>query len=144
MGKFHEKCDNATDTLTLCETEFGKKFGGYTPLAWGSPSSYMYKVDEKEESFIFSLTHGDKFTLVKKANSIRLDVLYGPTFGSGQDFIIRNKANEASDSTANINTSYFNSNYKNNDKGSWERFCGNPHSSSFKLREWEVWKVEFE
>ena len=105
-------------------------------MAWASPASYQYKVDEKEESFIFSLTHKDKFTLVKKTHSVRLDVLYGPTFGNGQDFIIRNKANEASDSTANINSAYYNSNYKKNDRASWEKFCGNSSCSSFKLKEW--------
>jgi hypothetical protein len=60
--KFHEKCDGVGDTLTVAWTEFDKKIGGYTPLKWSS-SNGLYAADNSKESFIFSLTHNDKFTL---------------------------------------------------------------------------------
>jgi hypothetical protein len=34
--RFHDTCDNIPNTLILCETEFGKKIGGFTPLCWES------------------------------------------------------------------------------------------------------------
>jgi hypothetical protein len=61
VKKFHEKCDGVGDTLTVAWTEFDKKIGGYTPLKWSSQDGYF--ADNSKESFIFSLTHNDKFTL---------------------------------------------------------------------------------
>ena len=31
---FHQKCDNIPNTVTLVKTQFGKVFGGFTPLTW--------------------------------------------------------------------------------------------------------------
>jgi hypothetical protein len=61
--KFHEKCDGVADTLTVIWTEFDKKIGCFTPLKWKSPKHIEWVADNSKESFIFSLTHKDKFTL---------------------------------------------------------------------------------
>jgi hypothetical protein len=38
-----------------------------------------------------------------------------------------------------------NPNYKQRDRVSWEKFCGNVNNSwHFMVKEWEVWRVEFE
>jgi hypothetical protein len=34
IERFHNICDNIPHTLTICETEFGKIVGGYTPIPW--------------------------------------------------------------------------------------------------------------
>ncbi len=39
VDEFHGNCDGIQSTLTVCETEFGKKIGGYNPLAWLSSSA---------------------------------------------------------------------------------------------------------
>ena len=40
---FYGKCDYITSTLTVCETEFGKKIGGYNPLVWSYDVNGTYK-----------------------------------------------------------------------------------------------------
>lgn len=62
IKKFHELCDNIPDTLTLVHNEFGKKFGGYTPVAWTSDKKH-WVADKSLKSFIFSIDMGEKFKL---------------------------------------------------------------------------------
>lgn len=64
IKKFHEKCDEVANTLTVVWTEFDRKIGGFTPLKWGSKDG-QYEVDDSDESFMFSLSHKDKFSLKK-------------------------------------------------------------------------------
>ena len=93
--------------------------------------------DDSKESFIFSLTHNDKFTLQQPDKAIYNYCDYGPTFGGGHDICVHDKANSNNSSYANICSSYHNEKYKKGDKASWERFHGNPKNShNFKVREW--------
>jgi hypothetical protein len=47
-------------------------------------------------------------------------------------------------SLGNVNHSYKNFSYKAADKETYKSFGGNPNDSSyFKLKEWEVWQIEF-
>jgi hypothetical protein len=91
--KFHEKCDGVTDTLTVIWTDFDKKIGGFTPLKWSSSQNGKWTADNSKESFIFSLSNNDKFTLQKPEGAIRNYQSHGPTFGSGHDFRVCDKAN---------------------------------------------------
>lgn len=51
--------------------------------------------DQIAESFVFSLTNGDKFVLQDQNYAFRYFTGYGPMFGNskGIDFFITNKAN---------------------------------------------------
>jgi hypothetical protein len=109
VKKFHEKCDGVGDTLTVAWTEFDKKIGGYTPLKWSSQNGCV--TDNSKESFIFSLTHNDKFTLEKPENAIQNYPYFGPIFGGGHDFVICDKANSSNNSAVNMCTSYHNTKY---------------------------------
>ncbi len=124
-------------------TEFDKKIGGFTPLKWSSPKDYECVPDNSKESFIFSLTHNDKFILTEPGKAIYNHQNYGPRFGHGRDLAVRDKANENNKSYANICTSYENDKYRNYEKGSWERFSGSKESYKFRVKEWEVWGVEW-
>ncbi len=62
IKRFHELSDNVTDTLTIAHNEFGKKFGGYTPVAWTSDKKH-WVADKSLRSFIFSIDMGEKFKL---------------------------------------------------------------------------------
>lgn len=42
VAKFHEKCDNIFDTLTLVRTTKQKVLGGYTPLPWELSDGQYY------------------------------------------------------------------------------------------------------
>jgi hypothetical protein len=61
VKRFHEKCDYIPNTLTVIRTEFDKKIGGFSVPEWGSQLGWA--ADNSKESFIFSLTNNDKFSL---------------------------------------------------------------------------------
>jgi hypothetical protein len=77
--------------LTLCQTVYGKIFGGYTPLVWDKTQSGYVK-DETTKSFVFSLTNNDKFILKDLQRTIYQRVDFGPIFGNN-DFYISDSAN---------------------------------------------------
>jgi hypothetical protein len=83
VKRFHEKCDGIADTVTVIWTEFDNKIGGFTPLKWSSPQDVTYATDNGKESFIFSLTHNDKFTLQKPEYTILNKADTGVAFGGG-------------------------------------------------------------
>ena len=112
-SKFHEKCDGIVNTLTVIETEFSRKIGGFTHLAWNSPpQGSEYKADNSNESFIFSLTNNDKFTLRTREHAVLNGRAYGPTFGGGFDFYVCDKADSQNLSYANVCRTYNNNNYR--------------------------------
>jgi hypothetical protein len=144
IKKFHEKCDGIPNTLTVVRTEFDKKIGGFNVPKWSNPHFSESAADNSKESFIFSLSHNDKFTLQKPEQAILNGSSYGPRFGAGADLDICEWANSSNKSSANICWSYHNEKYKYNDKLSLERFHGDTTgSANFKIKEWEVWAVEF-
>ncbi len=142
--KFHEKCDGIPNTLTVVRTEFDKKIGGFTPLKWSNPQKAEYAADNSKESFIFSLSNNDKFSLQKPENAILNAQGFGPIFGGGGDLRVCDKANSLNGNYTNICFSYRNEKYKFNDKASLERFNGDSTGSfNLKIKEWEVWAVEW-
>ena len=79
------------------------------------------------------MTFGDKFDLENKNEAVYHYSGYGPTFGKGFDLLIQNHANTNHFSYASVNYTYKNERYKNNDKQSWKRFCGNKNTNEFKV-----------
>ena len=65
----------------MIRNEFGKTIGGYTPLTWEEDKIKWYKVDEKKESFIFSLDMLEKMALLEKDYAIMVTNVDGPIFG---------------------------------------------------------------
>jgi len=85
---FHSKCDDKGPTVTVVYNTQGSVYGGYTSLAWQSPSSYEWKQDDK--AFLFQLPHScqklcRKFPSQKTNYSIYHNSSYGPSFGGGSD-----------------------------------------------------------
>ena len=107
IKKFHEKCDGIADTLTVISTEFNKKIGGFTPLKWKITQNVEWPTDNSRESFIFSLTHNDKFTLQQPEYAICNYPDRGPIFGYGRDLVVYDKSN-SNNSGASICESYHN------------------------------------
>ena len=89
IKKFHELCDNIPDTLTLVHNEFGKKFGGYTPVAWTSDKKH-WVADKSLKSFIFSVDMGEKFKLNLAQFAIASNPERGTTFGCCDICIVDN------------------------------------------------------
>lgn len=100
-----------------------KKIGGFTPLTWEKLDKGEYKIDESGESFVFSLTTNDKFTLKNNKCAIANDKAWGPSFGGTKDFLLTNQSN-TNFSVGAVNNFYYNENYKKDDQASLEKFHG--------------------
>ena len=57
---FHSKCDDMGPSLTIVQSEYGYRFGGYSKISWISHSKVFCIADS--DAFIFSLTHKTKHT----------------------------------------------------------------------------------
>ena len=105
--KFHEKCNNIPNTVTIIRSANGYAFGGFTTQAWHS--SGTWKADKN--AFIFSLTNADnnpqKFLIepINSDNAIYCYASYGPTFG--HDLHICDSANSNNSSFSNLGNNYY-------------------------------------
>ena len=90
--------------MTIIETEFGQRIGGFNPLAWDSSSGYSNDIENK--TFLFSLTTNDKLPLSKTSQSVYNLVYNGPSFGAGHDLHISDKSNVNSFSLCNVPYSF--------------------------------------
>ena len=105
---FHKYCDNNGPTLTLIKTINNKIFGGFTPLNWDI--SGVDKIDENNQTFIFSLNSMKKYDMINKDKSaICCNREYGPSFGASDFCILSNMkkgetyANEVTNFLSNNN-----------------------------------------
>ena len=106
---FHSKCDNKGPTITIVKSEKGNIFGGYTPIMWDS--SNCWGIDNKKESFLFSITRSSKHKLIKPKYAIDNCAVFGPTFGNGADLYISDECHLNESSYTELGDSY-ESNYK--------------------------------
>jgi len=89
--KFHSVCDNKGPTVVIVETTSGAVFGGYTDVSWASSSTYK----TSSTAFLFRLRPSMKHYVIKQGNvgnAVYHRSSYGPTFGGGHDFNIRDAA----------------------------------------------------
>lgn len=141
VANFHNTCNGQGQTITICENTYGKIIGGYTPLAWNSNGAYQ--VDGTMKSFTFSLTNNHKFVVQGNANHVYGNSSYGPTFSNHHDFYIADNCNQNFNSHANVNYMYKNTNYTAGNVNSYAMFTGGQQNHNFKVKQYEVWKVEF-
>jgi hypothetical protein len=109
-AKFHAKCDNNPNTLTVIKTTNGNVFGGYTEQTWNHIGNY--KADPN--SFIFSLINklNEPIKIKLSQNKgIYCNSSYGPAFG-GHDFIIVDSSNKNEYSYSNLGHSYAHLDYR--------------------------------
>jgi hypothetical protein len=134
---FHAKCDEQSNTLTIILTTAGYVFGGFTPIAWDSSSSY--KPDDTGKSFLFSLTNPRNsepkiFPISRASHSICCSASCGPRFGSGYDIYVADRCNENTNSYTNVGHSYKNDTGIAND----QIFTG---ERGFQVKEIEVFAI---
>ncbi|EXX60980.1 uncharacterized protein OCT59_029411 [Rhizophagus irregularis] len=86
LNKFHELCDNKSNTVTFIKVKgTGEILGGYNPIIWKFSNSSDW--GQSLDSFIFSFKDKDKFnnpilSRVKNMdNALYFDSNYGPSFG---------------------------------------------------------------
>ena len=73
---FHEKCDEASNSLVLIQSGNGKRFGGYTSCSWEGNS--IEKQDEN--AFVFSLDKMEIYDIIPGEDAIGCYPKYGPVF----------------------------------------------------------------
>ena len=112
-NNFHLKCDGKTFTITFVMSEKGKRFGGFTELAWDSSGGYKYS----SKGFIFSLDNQEIYyskiysndpndSEFNKYHGIYCSINQGPSFGFGHDFYLSDNCNLNDKSYNNTNCSY--------------------------------------
>jgi len=91
---FHSKCDNQGPTVTILYNQQGSVYGGYTSLAWQSPS-YFVQVNQDDQAFLFQLVFSNqklchKFPSNKNvfSTSVEHGSACGPAFGQGYDLLL--------------------------------------------------------
>ena len=89
---FHTKCDNITYTLVLYKSEKNRRFGGFTSMAWSSPTSNEYKDDKN--AFLFSLDKQRIYPYKNEGYAIACYKDYGPCFGFWAIFVAGNSIQE--------------------------------------------------
>ena len=101
---FHKKCDGKQFTITLVKTTKGKRFGGFTRIAWHQNGSYS----NDRYAFIFSFNNKENYYIYNYdgENAIYGDSSYGPTFGDGYDFCISNGCKSNKDSSNGMSSYY--------------------------------------
>ena len=91
-------------------------------------------------TFIFNLTSGERYPLLKKDKAIWCSQGYGPSFGQ-PDLEIADKAYYNNNSCVNFPNCYNNGNY-NQSQASNQLLCG-AKNGHFRIKEWEVYQLDF-
>ena len=85
--KFHEKCDNIKNTITLIEDNNKIIIGGFTSESWNGKG---FKYDTK--AFIFNLSNMNKYIISDYNKAIYADPDYLTIFGQGDIYMSVNSA----------------------------------------------------
>jgi len=126
---FHKYCDDKEPTLILIKTTKDKIFGGFTPLNW--KNNKYQKVDDSNQTFIFSLNAIKKYDLINK-KKIAIRTSEGPYFG---DCDLHLKSNmRDGESYANSCCNFLSNN-------NLELTGGKGDHENFETEELEVYKV---
>ena len=124
---FHEKCDQAKNTLVLIETLENRRFGGFTTCSWSG--NQIEKNDEN--AFIFSLDKMKIYGIVQGQPAIACYPNFGPIFLNCQI-----KIND--DAFSNGGSTF----YKGQNYQTEEDFELNGGNQDFQIKEIEVYEVE--
>lgn len=137
-SSFHEKCDGKIQTLTLVETENGRRFGGYCKLPWDATENF--KKGDKS-AFIFSLDKHLYLPIQDEEYTIFCSAKAGPKFGK-HDIVISDEFTKNCNSYSCVFNSY----------GRKEEFSNIENSNAtsllagiefFNVRKIEVFQVIF-
>ena len=128
---FHKYCDDKEPTLTLIKTTKDKIFGGFTPLNWKDNNNKSRKIDDLNQTFIFSLNTMKKYDLINKIK-FAIYTSDGPCFGAS-DLHLK--------SNMKIGVSYANESCNFLSNNNLELTGGKGDHENFETEELEVYKV---
>ena len=124
---FHERCDQAKNTLVLIETSENRRFGGFTTCDWSG--NQIEKNDEN--AFVFSLDKMKIYDIVPGQPAIACYPNYGPIFLNCQI-----KIND--DAFTNGGSTFC----KGQNYQTEEDFELNGGNQDFQIKEIEVYEIE--
>ena len=75
--KFHSKCDNIPNTLTIIKSKKNRRFGGFTSETWEKDLS----VKDDKNAFLFSLDKNKIYSYKNDGKAIFCSNSCGPCFG---------------------------------------------------------------
>ena len=133
MKTFHSKCDNKSYTLSLVETNEGRRFGGFTDITWDQSESWK----KSNNSFIFSLDNKEVYYNKSGKDSIycyNSKSQHGLAFGEGHDFKLYDNCNLN-------NQSYDDSGSSFETNGKKYALAG---QYNFSVKDYEVYKIYLE
>lgn len=85
LEEFFEKCENKSPTMIFIKTTENLRFGGFTNAFWPREGEAR-----DEESFIFSLTKREKYSVKDPNNAIGVFKNSLISFGNGNDLYLQN------------------------------------------------------
>ena len=81
---FHEKCDFKGATLTIIESDNGKRFGGYSSISWDQTGGWV----DKGICFLFSLDTRKYYKNITGTHYKNHSSSHNPEFGAGHDLTL--------------------------------------------------------
>jgi len=139
---FHEKCDSATESISVISAN-GALFGGYTNASWAGSANNKTNYVSSSNSWLFSLKKSGsvpmKITNHVKMYSIAACPQFMCTFGGGHDLHIADDCNKTTSSYANLGHSYYVAGVAHKSKEAQELLAGAAH---FKVDDIEVFVRE--
>ena len=134
---FHQKCDGISNTIVIAESESNKLFGGFTTQQWDQSN----KTKNDDNAFLFQLNKFEIHYIIKGKGGIYCGEGLGPTFGSYERFCLCLQDVGKSLEGSNREDSYSEKDYSFENKNKQNYILeGN---CSFKLKDYEVYKLEF-
>ena len=106
-------------------------------MKWNSTNNY--NIDTTNDTFIFSLTLGEKYVQTSFQHSIYCNQSYGPTFGGGHDINIA----DGGGGYCNFPYSYNLNGKYTSQQQTWTQFSGATNSYNVRYTEYEVFEVDF-
>jgi len=95
---FHEKCDNKSSTITVIKSkDYGRIFGGYTQQTWNFLGNGSWIPKNDASSFLFSLTHNERYPHSKDGKAICINKDCLMCFGNSYSIKIYENCNARND-----------------------------------------------
>jgi polyhydroxyalkanoate synthesis regulator phasin len=123
---FHSKCDGIAPTIIVIQSNYGKRFGGYTALKWDSSGSY---VKGNGSNFIFSLDDKSKCLSFDEKKTI-IGISGSWMLGFGEEDLFISNGCTTNDNSSSTPVSY-----------NIVKHLGGGYSDSFTVKYLEVYKV---
>ena len=125
--EFFDKCGNVPNTMLFIKTTEGERFGGFTSVIWPTNG----KVNDTE-SFLFSLTKKEKYTVLNSESAIGASANSWISFGNGNDLYLFNDLKSMGGGTSKV--------YYDISGGDYSLNRG---KSGFLLSNCEIYQIEF-